>query len=404
MDVEHKKRGRPRLESVSSREVDVGRQYPHLEICANRNGEAPTPQVGCRRSSKSYRELQSQPGGYYVDQRPRAYNPDQSFPQRTQGPSGLPVSPLNTYLSGNTPTVLLTPEFLVAEHNNAFSDALSLSYQVKGHSLADLVIPADKEKIHRLQAALRAELLQNSSLPYLHSHFDTSSDMPAIENLDLGHATSGFRPRSEYWTFSLPKGGTRGFPITISLAKTGSHFIVLTLVQSAIMLPPQHLNQPVRGQQLPSPSSSQGPRSPPLVDTRNDYVQAKLAYSTQLPPQKSSAPEARTLLMQPSLNVGLAQYQQRSAAARTSVLPCSIPRGPPNSGNSQPHPVPDQDHLSHLHLPPIRTSGTGISEPPRSHHEGRSEHRHGKQSPSKGSPQSGRKKKRRRVEIGEILH
>lgn len=402
MDVEHKKRGRPRLESVSSREVEVERQYPQLEICTSRNGEGPNPQANCRRSSKGFRELQSQPGAFYSDQRPRSFNPEHAFQQQTRGTSGLPLSPTTNYLSESTPTVLLTPEFLVAEHNLAFADALSLPCQVRGHSLADLVIPTEREKIHRLHTALRAELLENSPLPFMRGSLDSSSDMPAIENLDLGHATSGFRTRSEYWTFRLPKGQSRGFPITISLARTGSHFIVLTLLRSSIILP-QHLNQSARGQQVPPPSSSQDPRSPSFVHSRNGHVQANTPYSTPLSPQKPSALEARTLLMQPSLNVGLAQYQQRSTTARTSELSYTIPGGHSSSAHIQSHQATEKDHLSHLHLPPIRTSGTGIGEPPKSH-ENRSEHRNEKQSPLKGgSPQSGRKKKRRRVEIGEIL-
>ncbi|MCJ1468019.1 hypothetical protein MMC07_006645 [Pseudocyphellaria aurata] len=390
VDVQHKKRGRPRLKE--DERVEFGREYPHQGIYPNRNGVLSVPQVG-RRGSKSYRELRSQPGIYYNDQPQRTSNPEYSIQQHIPGTSRIPVSPTASYLSESTPTVLLTPDFLVAEHNHAFADALSLPYQIKGQSLTDLVIPSEREKIQRLQAALRAELLDSPQLAHMHSSYDSPSGMPAIENLDLGHATAGFRSRSEYWTFRLPKGQSRGFPITISLARTGAHFIILTLVKSAMMLPSPHSNQAVRSQQLPSPSSTQGPRSPPQIHqthARNGQSQANIAYSTQLSPQNSSAPDPRALLMQPSPSVSLGQYRQSSPArtpARTTTLPYI--RGPPSP----------EEHPSHLQLPPIRTSD--LTEP-RSH-EARPEHRHGKQSPAKGSPQSGRKKKRRRVDIGEIL-
>lgn len=407
VDVQHKKRGRPRLrEEESTREVDFGREYPHQEIYPNRNGVLSVPQVG-RRRSKSYRELRSQPGMYYNDQPPRTSNPAYAIQQHIPGTSRTPASPTASYLSESTPTVLLTPDFLVAEHNRAFADALSLPYQIKGQSLTELVIPAEREKIQRLHTALRTELLDSSHLARVQGNFDGPNGMPAIEKLDLGHITAGFRPRSEYWTFRLPKGQSRGFPITISLARTGAHFIVLTLVQSAIMLPSSNLNQTVRSQQLPSPSSTQDPRSPPQV--HQAHPRKGMAYSAQLSPQKSSAPEPRTLLMQPSPSVGLGQYRQNSpvirAPVRTTVLPYSIPRGhvsqeAPRGSQSQ-HSDTVPEHPSHLQLPPIRTSE--LTEPSRSH-EGRSEHRQGKQSPAKGSPQSGRKKKRRRVDIGEMLH
>lgn len=145
---------------------------------------------------------------------------------------------------------------------------------------------------------------------------------------------------------------------------------------------PQHLNQLARSQQVPSPSSSQDPRSPSLVNSCNGQAQANTPYSTPLSPQKSSAIEARTLLMEPSLNVGLAQYQQRSAGPRTSKLSYSIPGGHSSSAHIQSHQAIDKDHLSYLRLRPIRTSGTRIGEPPKSH-ENSSEHRNGKQSPLK---------------------
>lgn len=407
VDVQHKKRGRPRLrEEDNTREVDFGHECPQPAVYPSQNGVLSIPQIG-RRRSKSYRELRSQPGSYYGDQRPRTSNPDYILQQHVQAVSRLPVSPTASYLSESTPTVLLTPDFLVAQHNHAFAEALALPYQIHGQSLAGLVIPAEREKIQRLHAALRAEFLDSSQLHPMHGSFDSPNGMPAIENLDLGHATAGFHPRSEYWTFRLSKGQSRGFPITISLARTGAaHFIVLTLVQSAIMLRSPHPSQAPLSQQLPSPSSTQGPRSPPQIhQSLHHNGQARVAYSTQLSPQKTSAPDPRTLLMQPSPNVGLAQYRQRSPA-QTTVLPYSIPRGGPPSpevsrSSQVPHPDASRDHPSHLQLPPIRTSGMA-GEPSRSH-EPRSEHSHGKQSPAKGSPQSGRKKKRRRVDIGEML-
>lgn len=403
--MQHKKRGRPRLrEEENSREVDFGGEYPLREVYPTRNSVLPVPPVD-RRTSKSYRELRSQPGTYYSDQRPVTSDPGYAIQPHISGTPHLPISPAASYLAESTPTALLTPDFVVAEHNAAFAEALSLSYQVKGHSFTDLVIPAEREKIQRLQAALRAELIDTSHLPPMHGNFDGSDGMPAIENLDLGHTTMGFHRRSEYWTFRLPKGQSRGFPITISLARTGANFIILTLVQSAMMLPSPRLNPALRSQQLPSPSSTQSPRSPSQSHQPhygNGHQQANTVYTTQLSPQRSDGPESRKLLMQPSPSVGLLQYQQRSPSS-TTVLPYSIARAPsspkaPRSGPSQ-H---DGAHPSHLHLPPIRTSGTGITESSTSH-ESRRENHHNKQSPAKGSPQSGRKKKRQRVDIEEML-
>ena len=295
---------------------------------------------------------------------------------------------------------------MVAQHNYAFADALSLSYTAEGHALADLVIPSEREKIQRLQTILRTELLDAAHLPPLYGSRDARTSMPAIGELDIAHATAGFRTRSEYWMFRASDGQSRGFPITISLARTGAYFVVLTLVQNTGGLksfPSPRTSHNIRTSQLPSPSSVQGARSPSLE--RHSHL--PLSYPTHLPP---TAPDQRTLLMQPSHMQpphalgGLAQYRQRSPP-RTSALPYSPTQTSAGSENLHgPQARGPRDSLRHLQLPPIRTAeGEGRSEPRRSSG-GRSQPSSGKQSPAKGSPVSGRKKKRRRVEIGDMLH
>lgn len=415
VDVQHKKRGRPRLrEEESSREVELGREYTNEEIYPNRNGIPLVSQPDCRRS-KSYRELRSQPDGYYGDSRPQTSDLDYLAQQPLQVVPSLPSSPSSTYISETTPSALLTPEFLVAQHNHAFANALSLPHSVKGEFLKDLVISSERDKIQRLQSTLRAEMFDAPHFSHVRGHHDGPNGMPAIENLDLGHATVGFRPRSEYWTFRIPKGQTRGFPITISLANNGVHFIILTLVQSssAIMLPSPHLNQAVQSQSLTSPSPTQGTRSPaqdrhaPSSHYHHSiYTQGNLPYPSQLSPRKPSGTDNRTVLMQPSPNISLDRYKQ-PVSSRTAVLPSSSSKEPLNPEPAQntqgKHQHAHRENLRHLQLPPIRSSGTEIVESSRSSNEGRTEHLHGKQSPAKGSPQSGRKKKRQCVEIGDML-
>ncbi len=362
------------------------------------------PQPG-RRRSKSYRELRSQPETSFGSQRPRTSDPAFVHQQQFQGSTRLPLSPTASYLSESIPTVLLTPEFVVAQHNHAFADALSLSYTAEGHALADLVIPSEREKIQRLQTILRAELLDAAHLPPLYGSRDARATMPAIEELDIARATSGFHTRSEYWMFRASEGQSRGFPITVSLARTGAYFVVLTLVQNTGSLkafPSPRASHNVHTSQLPSPSSAQGACSPTL----DRHSHQPLPYAAHL---SSASSDQRTLLMQPSHmqpshNLGaLGQYRQRSPP-RSSALPYSSTRT--NSGSEishGPQAHAPQDSLRHLQLPPIRTSGGDIGSEPRRSSGGRSQPSSGKQSPAKGSPVSGRKKKRRRVEIGDML-
>lgn len=397
--------------------MDFGLEYSDREHYSNGNGAASIPQLNSRRS-KSFRELRSQPDHPFDESRSRPADQAHPLHQPSQGANRLPISQSPSYLSQSTPTAFLTPDFRVAEHNHAFADALGLNYAANGLSLTDLVISSEGGKIQRLQTALRAELTDLSHTRRLHGSYENANGMPTIENLDLGQATAGFRPRSEYWTFRSPKGRSIGFPITLSLARNGGHFIILTLVQSsnlAIQASP-HASQVGESRQSASTSSSQGLHSPPPGGRsdhhhhhhhRNGHSQSNYVHSMELSTSHIPGAESRPLSVQASPNVSLDQYSHHTPL-QTTVLPYSLAR--PSSSSESPRNSPALHHempgknLRHLQLPPIRTSGNGISEPSKSSDERRGGHSHDKLSPAKGSPQSGRKKKRQRVEIVDMLH
>ncbi|KAL8938017.1 MAG: hypothetical protein Q9216_004126 [Gyalolechia sp. 2 TL-2023] len=400
VDVQHKKRGRPRLrEEETLREVAFGIDA-HAEAYASQTGMIPLIEHG-RPRSKSYRELRSQPDHFYSGQRPRTS--DAGYGSQYTPGSRVPISPMSSYVTDRIPTVLLTPDFRVAQHNYAFVDALAVQNSLKGFALLDLVVPSDREKIHRLQSALRAEMLESAHLPPIHGRFDPVTSMPYIEELNIAQATAGFHTRSEYWSFRLPGDRSRGFPISISLARGPGHFIILTLVHGLASSNP--MPSPHSSSHVSSPTSSHGVQSPTLDQYPMQGHHANGTsrhYTTQLPVTVSKASADRTLL---SHSHGLSQYRQTSPPQASTVLPyvhsrtnsgSEIPRSSPTS-----YPDDPRDNLRHLQLPPIRTSGSDIqpsssSEPRR----GSS----GKGTPVRGSPQSGRKKKRRRVEIGDMLH
>ncbi|KAL9039784.1 MAG: hypothetical protein Q9214_004735 [Letrouitia sp. 1 TL-2023] len=404
VDVQHKKRGRPRLrEEETLREVGLGSEYNHAEAYASQSGMMPITQPG-RPRSKSYRELRSQPDNFYNSQRP--WTSDSTYDNQTlQKASRFPISPQQAYISEGTPVALLTTDFRVAQHNYAFADALALHYSAKGNTLLDLVVPSEREKIQRLQTVLRAEMLDSAHLPPINGRLDSISSIPAIEDLDIGRATAGFHTRSEYWSFRLGGDRSRGFPISISLARGGGHFVVLTLVHSLSSSLPSSASLPSshRSSHVPSPTSSQSIRSPTLdqFPLHGQHVNGSSGhYSAPLPLTVSKASADRTLLAH---SHGLAQYRQTSPP-QTAGLPYAVSR--PGSSSEIPRSSPasyqddrQRDSLKHLQLPPIRTSGSGIGE-------GKAERggSSGKGTPVRGSPQSGRKKKRRRVDIGEMLH
>lgn len=377
------------------------------------NGVISDPQAG-RRRSKTYRELRSQPETPCGDARPRTSDP--AFSQQGYVPVSTiyPSPPSNTYLNESIPTVLLTPDFVVAQHNRALSNALSLSFTARGQTLLDLVVPAEREKIQRLQSVMRAELREAI---HMRGGQSSHATLPAVEHLDIAQATAGFRTRSEYWSFRLPREQTRGFPISISLAKDGALFVVLTLVQSASSL--QALQSPPmqclsRVPHILTSSSGRAAQQSHVAHLthnghhRNGPSDVALPY---LLSTNSPTYDEQLVQMQPSH--GLAQYKQVSPPQGYSTMPYTASRT--NSGSSGSSDIPrsspslqhqslNRDSLKHLQLPPIRTAPT--SEP--SAQKGDSRRRYPAETPSSGrsSPHSmsgGKRKKRRRVDIEGLL-
>ena len=372
-------------------------------------------QAGHRRS-KTYRELRSQPETSYSDQRPRTSDPAFSQQGYLQGSAFYPSPPANTYVNESIPTVLLTPDFVVAQHNRAFSNALSLTFTARAQTLLDLVVPAEREKIQRLQSLMRAELREAA---HMRGGQSAHAIMPAIEHLDIAHATAGFRTRSEYWTFRLPREQTRGFPISISLAQEGARFIVLTLVQSTSALnsvqPPPLTSYTHTQTILPSssgrgiPSSGQQAHHAHLS---HQHRQRNGSSDVTLPYLLSSTASYDEQPMQIQPSHSLAQYKQGSPPRHPS-LPYTTSRT--NSGSSGSSDIPrsspghhhqalSRDNLRHLQLPPIRTAPT--SNPSTQKGDARRRQQGDTPDPGRSSPHSvngSKRKKRRRVDIEGLL-
>ena len=423
--MQHKKRGRPRLrEDDSFREMTL-RGDSYGDVYGTQGGPAlAAAQSGHK--SKTYRELRSQPETPYIDQRSRTSNP--AFSPHVQYMGGsfgyASTAPAASYRSDFIPTVLLTADFIVAQHNRAFSDALSLQITARGQTLLDLVVSAEREKIRRLQALMRAELQNAIRSAHKHGDLNMPNTMPSIEQLDILRATSGFQTRSEYWTFRLPRDQSRGFPISISLARDGGHFIVLTLIQSASSLqtipspPPLQQgsmlsstgtgNMPSTSHSLyqghqPNHSQHQRHHRNSPSDVGIPYLNSPMPSSLEdqlLPPQPShSLAQFKQISPPSSIQMPSMPYPTPRTNSSSSASGSEIPRSSPGHQ----HRALQRDNLRHLQLPPIRTTPTSnpdISKQP-SH---RRANQNDTPSPARSSPHSGKRKKRRRVEIGDMLH
>ena len=423
MDVQHKKRGRPRLrEDDNFRELALGGDPAYADVYQTEAGVLASAQPG-RHRSKTYRELRSQPETPYSNQRPRTSDP--AYSQHGYlGAGSLSYAhpaPSRSYNSNHIPTVLLTPDFVVAQHNQAFSDALSLQITARGQTLSDLVVPAEREKIRRLQALMRAEYHNAVHLARKHHELNTINTMPSIDQLDVIQATSGYHTRSEYWTFRLPRDQSRGFPISISLARDGGHFIVLTLLQSAsalqsyssapMMQQPMLMSQASMSPGMPSPPNSlyhgqltphrQQHNSP--SDLSMPYLGSPAGpnFDDQFYPVSSSHGLAQYKANSPPRSVQMPYTTSRTnSSSSASGSGSEIPRSSMGHQSSQALP---RDSLKHLQLPPILTTPTSDPNTTKDNSH-RRRHPTSTPSPARGSPHSSKRKKRRKVEIGDMLH
>ena len=405
MDVQHKKRGRPRLrDEDNNRGATYGSDYSHPHLYPAQP-DAMAMQGSSQRHQyrMPYRELRSQPD--------TAYGPgpvDRADLSRSYHPGFPGLDPVQSYSTSQglrsiqnipevNPTALLTLDFVISRSNTAFRDALTLRTQVEGKALKDLVIPSEKEKIQRLQNSLRTEMQQSAQSPYLRASMGEYASSNSPEEHDLFESTVGFTPRSEYWTFRLPNGQSRGFPISISLAKTDAFFVVLTLVSStnSAMALPKPGSQSVLPLRMPTSTPYTGgqARFPDRLVERpkhRENTQIAQPYQSYTPKSVPDGLEGARLL-EPSHVLDLGQYQQRSPSQTHDS----------GSNSSSLHGSDDlRENLRHLQLPPIRTSAieqTRRPEPSKSSGPAR------KQSSTSVKASPGKRQKRRRVDIGEML-
>ena len=280
----------------------------------------------------------------------------------------------------------------------------------------DLVITSEREKISRLQNSLRAD--RNLGDPvYLAPMHDSDNELDAIsstEEHDIDRAMTGFQTRSEYWTFRLPDDQSRGFPVSISLAKTSVYFVILTLVQRVpplVPLPsPRSTPQELWGQPSRPVSSGTGVGSPTSTSIprhrlgSGSSVSNDPGHHSHVRPLAPPALVSRPQILQSGYDRSLGQYQSymSQSTASTNTAGSTPPLRSATPVARSPIQEISRDSLRHLQLPPIRTSG--INEP---RDEYRRERHNGQGRPEQidtRSPQSAhRKKKRRRVDIGEML-
>ncbi|KAF8861769.1 hypothetical protein BDZ45DRAFT_687310 [Acephala macrosclerotiorum] len=360
VDVQHKKRGRPRLrDEREPRFEGVGPGYPpHPEASMRRplSSYHPSDQSAFQdtlQRSNSYRVLKSQGGGpmggpmapRYID---HANPTDANIYGGSMQPARMVPSqePACAYLNLEMQIVKATPSF-------GETIGVPSVYQRK---LQDIVSPNDREKVARLQRGFEDERHEREPNILPPIYLVKFEDERVIQSLTFGPEEIGQSrsDRPETFTFHAPDGQQRTFHTRIGLAKRESTYYIVLLIH--VPATPQTFQQPATspysreswsrdsqqqyGYQTPQQTFPQNPSISPYTptagfgDPRGDMT----AYRTPGP-----------------LGPNIPQSAGMSFASQAPPRP-DYPQGqtPYQTPRSELRAAPAQQPQHDLQLPPIR--------------------------------------------------
>ncbi|KAG7416389.1 hypothetical protein LZL87_004738 [Fusarium oxysporum] len=213
VDVQHKKRGRPRLRDDRETRYDPSR-FPHPQDTTAR------------------RPLSIYPSGVPIGPGEHM-NP--RYPERgpnMDAPTFPP--PLSVGPRGADPVAFLNMKMDFAKASPAFMEAVG-HVELQGQNLGDVVVPAEREKVVSIRSQLIEEQTRKEPnyLPPILSRLDH-----IIQGLGFGAEDIGrFQlDRNEYLTFRAADGQPRQYPVRLGLEKEGSIYVVVIVLS----LPPRH--------------------------------------------------------------------------------------------------------------------------------------------------------------------
>ncbi|QPC63964.1 hypothetical protein HYE67_006195 [Fusarium culmorum] len=277
IDVQHKKRGRPRLRDDRETRYDPSR-FPHPQDAAVRRPLSIYPSG-----------TPMGPGGEHMNQR---YSERTHNMEASTYPPHLPSGP-----RGADPVAFLNMKMDFAKASPAFMEAVGQA-ELQGQNLVDVVVLTEREKV----ASIRSQLIEEQTrkepnyLPPILGRLDR-----ILQGLGFGADEIGrFQlDRHEYLTFRAADGQPRQYPIRLGLAKEGTiYFIVMVLsvpVRHAYPLPSSPAAREAAHSYISQPPTPQSvyrtpvPPTTPFDMTRGPFNEVPLVSrpatgpSTQLP-------------------------------------------------------------------------------------------------------------------------
>ncbi|KAK8106006.1 hypothetical protein PG999_009365 [Apiospora kogelbergensis] len=344
VDVQHKKRGRPRLRDDRESRFDAARFGNPTESSVRRPVSlfapvsAPAvPYDDPLRRTQSYRVLKSQP-------------PDPTIPRYLERGSASDANvyppPLTIAPRPSEPVAFLTVDLEVARVSGTFVDAIGAgsAQAIQRRRLEDLILPQERERVLALQRSLQDEQARKDPT-YLPPIFGRQEADRVFQALPFDPETISrfLLDRQDTFYFQTVEGQSRQYPIRLGLVKEESiYFVVVLLITQS------------RSISNPSPSAQQ--RDLPYAYQPQSY--------TQLTPVSASFEPNRHRWGE------LLDSREPGHSSRQPVTPASIVAGPspgvsPNIPSYSPSSSVRSDHPSgpSYHIPRSELSMHRPSQP-----------------------------------------
>ncbi|KAF1840830.1 uncharacterized protein K460DRAFT_294642 [Cucurbitaria berberidis CBS 394.84] len=435
-DVQHKKRGRPRLRD--------DREFLRPE----EGGRPPSQVSGALPASEALAHQAPFPASHPHPPSDASRVMESNIAQMNQSSNGGQPSSLGNYGRMSTspytagpnladqilPVAYLDLDLVIQRSNRAFQDLVAFLGDIKGKQLGDLLETRQNESLQRLRNELREERDEREPT-YMPPITPVGQDpmravMDCVVDQDIDHMSQAFTDRPMFLSFRLPSGQYQSLQVQIRLAKTSLYFVTLV-----VRSPPRLTGPTILTQQLapPTPRRTSQTMSAPVMAPTSQFT----PHQARRPSSTSSAPSSpyfnfasvRTSLptFSPNSYSSSSSYgYSPTAGAESAYFPTIQPHSQPAAYSSQYASAPRNpsatsesvgelnrpERLEGLHLPPIRIGPAPLGSPVFLESGGQStmqrEHERVRQleSPSSAEqrrPETPETGKRRRLNIHEVL-
>jgi hypothetical protein len=330
VDVQHKKRGRPRLRDERSHSFEISHmQRPGI-------ASSPSSPSGLSSSYRSgtHRVLKSQSSDITRYSRRPSLTPREEilghatgyFDPALQRPDRINLPPISNA------TAYLTTDLIVVKSTDSIRELLGYNKVELDcrMSLFDLVVEGDREKVYQLSNRILDEIREREPKSML-TKSQLHSNIQAVDDTRASTATLASRTHSDVLHLRRPDGQYLKIRIRANLASTSVYFVVMVFSLITEMPPPLQLNPNTTMNRSPVSVSTPPIPSPSFLTSAN-------RPGSQAPfPHSGAAVESRPRTLQPESSYpALAHYSNSVTSPGPSTYyrpPISpAPMVPPASG------------------------------------------------------------------------